>query len=361
MKAIVLTKPTTLELRDIPRPTLTEENHVLVKVRACGICGSDLRYWAGENPWALHTLGRHVDNPPNMVMGHELAGEVVEVNAKEHEHWLGQRVGVQAYRVCGQCKFCQTGRENLCRNMIHIGHAQGWGQMEYYPGGYAEYCVGWADLLFPMPEPITFGETAMGDILCVATHLVGRVHLYQGATVLCIGGGPAGLGIALLAKTRGAKTIFLSEPSPVAQQVIRQYPDFKMIDPNRQNVADVIKTVCGDTRCAAIFDSVGNAETMALALPLLEESGTYVNLAVHDAEVSFNAMALGSERTITTSSNAFYRDVSEAYQLIHSGTIDIKPWITHRFKLEEYEQAFSILLESPKAAYKVVFEPWQSV
>ena len=133
-----------------------------------------------------------------------------------------------------------------------------------------------------------------------------------------------------------------------------------MIDPTRQDVADVVKTVCGDTRCAAIFDSVGNAETMALALPLLEESGTYVNLAVHDAEVSFNAMALGSERTITTSSNAFYRDVSEAYQHIHSGTIDVKPWITHRFELEEYEQAFSILLESPKAAYKVVFEPWQS-
>ena len=127
--------------------------------------------------------------------------------------------------------------------------------------------MGWADLLFPIPEHVTFAETAMGDILCVAAHLVGRVHLYQGAAVLCIGGGPAGLGIALLAQTRGAQTILLSEPSPVAQMVIHTYPNFTMIDPHRQDVADVVNTGCGDTKCAAIFDSVGNAETLALALP----------------------------------------------------------------------------------------------
>ena len=80
MKAIVLRGPEKLELTDIPTFKLTEKNHVQVKVKACGICGSDLRYFAGQNPWALHTLGKHVDNPPNLVLGHEFSGEVVEVN-----------------------------------------------------------------------------------------------------------------------------------------------------------------------------------------------------------------------------------------------------------------------------------------
>lgn len=70
MKAVILRQPQQLELVEIPRPRLTEENHVLVQVRACGICGSDLRYFMGENPWALHTLGRHVDNPPDMILRH---------------------------------------------------------------------------------------------------------------------------------------------------------------------------------------------------------------------------------------------------------------------------------------------------
>ena len=359
MKAIVLKEPKVLQLLDVPEFKLTEENHVLVKVEACGICGSDLRYWAGENPWALHTLGKHIDNPPNLIMGHEFAGEVVKVNSARYEHLLGKRVGVQAYRVCGVCSFCNSGRENLCRKMIHIGHAQGWGKMDFYPGAYAEYCIGWADLLHPIPDSLAYDEAAMADILCVALHVVGRTNIYKGANVLCIGGGPAGLSIAQVAKVRGAQNIFISDPSPLARQVISKFKEFTVINPNEENIAEVLKETSGAQKCAAIFDSVGSAETMNTALPLLEESVTYVNLAVHSIPVNFNAAALGSERTITTSSNAFYRDLEEAFELLKSGAINVKPWITHRFRLEDYQKAFELLTKSPKEAYKVVFEPWR--
>ena len=357
MKAVVLKSPKHLEFMDVPEPDLVAENHVLIKVEACGICGSDLRYWSGENPWALHTLGRHVDNPPNIILGHEFAGKVVKVNAKKYEHLLGERVGVQAYRTCGECSFCKTGRENLCRNMMHIGHAQGWGKMDFYPGAYAEYCLGWADLLHPIPDHISFAEAAMSDILCVAVHVVGRANIYKGATILCIGGGPAGLGIAQVAKTKGAEKIYISDPSPIARRVLEKYNDFIVLDPGRKNVAEIV----GKGRCAAVFDSVGSAETINMAMPLLEESGTLVNMAVHRTEIKFNALALGSERTITTSSNAFYRDLTEAFDLLNVGAANVKPWITHRLPLEDYAKAFDLLLQSPKAAYKVVFEPFQKI
>ena len=359
MKAVVLTKPRNLELRDIPTPELTEENHVLIKVKACGICGSDLRYWNGENPWALHTLGKHVDNPPNMVMGHEFAGEVVQVNSQKHEHLIGQRVGVQSYRVCGKCNFCNSGRENLCRDMIHIGHAQGWGVMDYFPGAYAEYCLGWADLLHPIPVTLSFAEAAMSDILCVAVHVVDRTTIYEGASVLCIGGGPAGLSIAQVAQIRGAKNIIISEPAPLARQVLAAYPNFTIIDPTVENVTQIVNTISGGDGLAAIFDSVGKAETIEMGLPLLAESGTYVNLAVHDEPLQFNALSLGSERIFTTSSNAFYRDLSEAFELLNSGSLNVKPWITHQFSLEDYQKAFDLLLQNPKMGYKIVFNPWE--
>lgn len=352
MKAVVLRKPKDMVLMDIPHPKMTDANHVVVKVEACGICGSDLRYWAGENPWALHTLGKHVDNPPNMVLGHEFAGVVVEVNAPEYEHLLGKRVGVQAFRVCGECALCRSGHENLCKHTTHIGHAQGWSGMEFFPGGYAEYCLAWADLLHPMDDHVTFEEEAMRDILGVAVHAVGRATIREGATVLCIGGGPAGLSIAQVAKARGARHVFISEISPLARGIIDQYAGLTSIDPTTQSLADALQ----GRRCTAIFDSVGTAATLQEALPLLAEAGTYVNLAVHETQFAFNAIALGSERTLTTTSNAFYRDEREAHALIASGAVDVKPMITHRFPLEDFAQAFELLLRVPKEAYKVVFE-----
>ena len=150
MKAVVLRQPRQLDWADVPEPRLTAEHDVLIQVEACGICGSDLRYWQGDNPWALHTLGRHVPNPPNIILGHEYAGVVAKVNSPAYGHLLGRRVGVQSFRTCGKCDFCCSGSQNLCRNTIHMGHAQGWGQMDYYLGAYAEYCLGWADLLFPI-------------------------------------------------------------------------------------------------------------------------------------------------------------------------------------------------------------------
>jgi len=357
MKAVLLKKPRTLELTNIPEYTLKEENHVLIKVEACGICGSDLRYWAGENPWAMHTLGKHIDNPPNLVMGHEFAGIVEKVNSKKYEHLIGNRVGVQAYRVCGKCNYCKSGRENLCNKMIHIGHAQGWGEMDFYPGAYSEYCLGWADLLYPIPDHISYSEAAMADILCVAVHVTGRTNIYEGSNVLCFGGGPAGLSIAQVAKTYGAKNIFISDPSPLAREVISKYNDFIIIDPKTQSVPEEIERYTGDQKCIAIFDSVGSNEQVNIGLPLLEEQGTYVNMAVHNEPLEFNGLLLGSERTITTSSNAFYKDVGKAYELIYSGRLDVKPWLTHRYPLEDYQKAFDLLLQTPKAAYKVVFEP----
>lgn len=350
MNAVVLREPRVLEYMRVPIPKMTREEHVLIRVGACGICGSDLRYWAGENPWALHTLGHHVDNPPNIIMGHEYAGVVEDVNSAKYEHLIGRRVGVQAYRTCGVCEFCRSGRQNICPRTIHMGHGQGWGQMEFYPGAYAEYCLGWGDLLYPLPDEITFAEAAMADILCVGVHAVGRCRVREGGNVLCIGGGPIGLSVAQVARAKGARRVFVADTSPMAREVAGRF-DFDVFDPLSRPAADVI----GQRGVSAVFDTVGTGESMTAALPLLEESGTYVNLAVHGGEVTLNAALLASERTITTSSNAFYGDVAEAYELVFSGQVQAAGMISHTLPLEEFQRAYDLLLAKPKQAYKVVF------
>jgi threonine dehydrogenase-like Zn-dependent dehydrogenase len=347
VRAVVLKRPGLLELSDVPIPALKNKYDILIRVEACGICGSDLRYSAGENPWALHTLGRHVPNPPNIILGHEYAGVVVEVNSASYEHLLGRRVGAQAFRVCGTCYFCQSGLENLCRNTIHMGHAQGWGQMEYYPGAYAEYCLAWGDLVYSIPESIPLEEAALADVLCVGVHAVGRAADIHG-NALCIGGGPIGLGIAQIAKAKGGARVWISDPSPVAQSVLAEYPEMTPIDPER---VPLIGSV------TAIYNSIGSAETIVESLPLLAEAGTYVNVAVHDTEFGLNAAALGAERSFTSSSNATYSDVAQAYEMICTQKVRMGPMITHRFALENFSEAFRLLQQVPKQAFKVILCP----
>ncbi|HWR52807.1 MAG TPA: alcohol dehydrogenase catalytic domain-containing protein [Bryobacteraceae bacterium] len=354
MKAVVLRKPRVLEYMEVPAPKLTRAEEVLIEVKACGICGSDLRYWEGENPWALHTLGHHVDNPPNIIMGHEYAGVVVQVNSAGYEHLLGCPVGVQPYRVCGQCEFCRSGRHNLCKRTIHTGHAQGWGEMEFYPGAYAEYCVAWGDLVYPIPEGISFQEAAMADIFGVAVHAAGRARIPKGAAVLCIGGGPVGLSIAQVARVQGAGEVFVAETSPVAQTILGQF-DLTVVDSG--SLREALAAHLSRPEVAVIYDSVGSRETFTEAIPLLDVSGVYVNVAVHAASLAFNATQLGSERTLTTSSNAYYEDVRQAYDLIYTRQVRVGPMITHCLPLTEYAKAFDLLLSAPRQAYKVVLRP----
>lgn len=355
MKAIVLREPHHLELIEIPRPRLVDEDHVLIQVAACGICGSDLRYWAGENPWALHTLGRHEPNPPDMVLGHELSGVVVQVNRAANEHLLGQRVGVQAFRTCGRCALCTGGHENLCRDTVHIGHAQGWHEMDYFPGGYAEYCLAWSDMLHPMADHVAMEEEAMRDILGVAVHAVGRASLPEGAAVLCIGGGPAGLCIGQVARVRGAAHTLIADTSPLARSVIGQHEGLTPIDPQKHELGSALRQRAGQAQFQAVFDTVGSAKTFEQALALLAPTGVYVNLAVQHLEVPLRLETLGSERTITSSSNAFYRDEHEAHRLIQARSVDVRTMITHRMPLEAFSEAFGLLLNEPRGAYKVVF------
>ena len=149
--------------------------------------------------------------------------------------------------------------------------------------------------------------------------------------------------------------MFLSDPSPIAREVIGRYPGLQVIDPTVSELRAAIQQVTGEAHCQAIFDTVGTAETMQQALELLAPVGTYVDLAVHDTSLPLNARVLGSERTLTSSSNAYYRDEREAHALIRSGAVDVRSMITHRFRLDQYQEAFDLLLQEPKQAYKVVF------
>lgn len=355
MKAIVLVGPQDLRVMDVPPPKLTEEDHILLEVRACGVCGSDIRYYHGENPWALHTLGYNAPNPPNIILGHEYSGVVREVKSDRYAHLLGKRVGVQPWKGCGTCPFCRSGRENLCVNTIHMGHGQGWPTMEFYPGAMAEYCIAWGDHVYELSDDTSFEAAAMSDILGVAIHTVGRAPVLPNSDVLCIGGGPAGILSAQIALLRGARGAFLLETSPLAREIIGRYDSCTALEPAPGALADAVERK--GSGFSAIYDSVGDPDLFSSALPFLEESGAYVNMAVQDRPLSISPKDLGCERTITSASNALYGENAESIDLISRKAVDVERIITHYAGFNDFLATFDLLLKDPKEAFKVVLRP----
>jgi len=353
-----------LEIIDVPMWPLEsygDPDLVMIKVQACGVCGSDFRYFLGENPWAQHTLGRFVPNPPNIVLGHEYAGIVVAVQSERNEHLLGKRVAPICSKVCGACEECRANRSRLCPNTVHMGHGQGWGDQAFFPGAYGGYAPAWGSSCFEVADHISMSEAAMMDILAVCVHVAQRGEIQRGRPVLCVGAGPAGNGVGQAALAMGASKAVLLDHSQEAIDIARQQGFDHAIYTAGMSRSEIEErlTDLAPSGFGSVFDTVGSKESLDLALSSLGKAGTLVNLAVHDEEIPLNFLRIGSERKIVTSCNFEVGDYPLALSWLESGHLRVKEWLTTT-TLNEIPAWFEKITSGDveKGVFKLVINPW---
>lgn len=360
----VLTSPRNLEILEIPMWPLEsyrDPDMVLVRVAACGVCGSDFRYFVGENPWAQHTLGRFVPNMPNIVLGHEYAGTVAAVADERNRHLLGKRVAPVCSKVCGACTDCRAGRSRLCEKTVHMGHGQGWGDQTYFPGAYARYAPAWGSSCYEFSDRVSFEEAAMMDILAVCVHVAEQGAIQPGRPILAIGAGPAGNGVAQVALATGASQAVLLERSQVAVEVaVRQGlgPVIDTSELTHEQTVSALRALAPDG-FGSVFDTVGTPSSLNLGLTVLGKAGTLVNLAIHDEAIPLNFLRLGSERRIVSSCNFEVGDYAKALSLLEAGRLRVKDWMTPT-TLQELPALFDRITSTPaeKGVFKLVIDPW---
>jgi 2-desacetyl-2-hydroxyethyl bacteriochlorophyllide A dehydrogenase len=358
VKALVLKSRERLEVMDVPKPQLST-GQVLIKVSKCGICGSDVRYFHGENPWAKQTLGRHVENPPNIILGHELTGVVHEVFDESDAHLIGKRVGINTWITCGRCNFCRSGRENLCDQTKHLGHGQGWGEMDFYPGGMAEFCPAFASQLYELPGNVTEEQATFLDPLIAALHAVDVGGPKPLDKVAILGAGPIGLLIAQVVKVWGATRTFMTdiaaENVAVAERIGVDHP--LNVAEASNSIRDVVMKRTSSQGIDLAFNTVGTSASILESLEMLKKGGTLVLMAAREDELSFPTLLLSGERTIKTSSNAMYTDFPKAIELVRAGRVRVDPLITHRFALSDALNAFEVACDkSETGAVKVIID-----
>jgi L-iditol 2-dehydrogenase len=242
-----------------------------------------------------------------------------------------------------------------------MGHGQGWGQQPFFPGAYARYAPAWGAGCFEIADHLSFEEAAMMDILAVCVHVAEMGNIQPGRPILTIGAGPAGNGVAQAANCMGASHSVLLDRSQTAVDLARKQGIGEAINTAGMSDEEIRSAVkqFAPNGFGSVFDTVGSAKSLTLAISLLGKAATLVNLAVHDEDMPINFLRLGSERRIVTSCNFEVGDYPKALAWLEAGRLKVKEWQTV-IPLAEAPGWFERITSHPeeKGAFKLVVDPW---
>lgn len=335
MRALFFTGKESVELRDVetPKPASGE---VLLRVRACGICGTDLHFYEGTFP-----------PTPGVSPGHEFCGEVVEAGEGVTGFTPGDRVVVEPIISCRACDFCTSGRYHICRKRM-LGGSQSTGAL-------AEYVVMPAYTLYHLPDEIDFELAALTEPLAVCVHGLHIVDLRAGEKVLVLGSGTIGLLSTLAAAAAGCEVISTYRhdhqgEAALAAGASRVVRDGETAGLERQDIDVVIETIGG------------NAPTLHQALGIVRPGGRVSVLGVFTQMQQFNALGLLLKDAKVVGGITYCRpgprsDFDVALGLLRTHGTTARTLITHRFTLEEGAQAFITAADKSTKSLKVQVTP----
>jgi (R,R)-butanediol dehydrogenase / meso-butanediol dehydrogenase / diacetyl reductase len=331
-----------IQVEEVPAPE-AGAGDIVVRVHACGICGSD-----------LHTYQHGSFVQPGQVMGHEFVGEVVQVGNEVEGVAVGDRVTASPVVPCMECARCKEGRYNLCGVAWATGIAYG------RPGGFAEFVqipsAVPGENVFVLGQEVSDEGGALVEPLAVAVHAVRLVEPVEGKTALVLGLGTIGLQVVQVLRARGAGRIIGLDLSTTRIQAASDL-GAEALDVSA-GAADVLAGALGEgDEIDVVFECSGAPAAAAAALEHVRAGGTIVVLGLYDDPVTFDPTAL-VQREIRLQGSIAYtsEDFREAVRLLSTGEAEVGPLVTHRKPLEQIGDAFSVQLQKDESI-KVLVTP----
>ena len=340
MKSLLLKEYLQLELADMPQPQ-PGPNEVLIRVAACGICGSDVHGFDG-------TSGRRI---PPIVMGHEAAGLIAGVGVGVTQFKTGDRVTFDSTVYCGECVFCRRGEVNLCDRREVIGVSCG----DYCRhGAFAEYIAVPERILYHLPDAMSFPEAAMLEAVSVALHAVRVTGEIEGQTALVIGAGMIGLLTVQAARAAGAVRVFIADIDETRLNLARTLGVDEAFNLSGEELTRKILQETGGFGADIVLEAVGRNETITTAIGCVRKGGTVTLIGNITPRVEIHLQKVVSRQIRLQGSAASAGEYPEAIKLVASGKIKVKPLITAVAPLEEGPQWFKRLYAHEPNLMKVV-------
>ncbi len=313
-----------------PRP---EPGQVVVQVSRVGICGSDLHGYLGKSKIRV----------PPLIMGHEFTGHIVEAASGFRQ---GQRVVVQPLVSCGECRYCRSGRSEICLQRKVLG--------AHLPGAFADQVAAPADNVYPLPDDLSLSTGALVEPLANAVHMISLARESLFGDVVVIGAGTLGLLTLQAALLAGAQRAIVADTDDGRLAVARSLGASATVNPRADDLVAAVRDITGGG-ADVVVDAVGHSVTRQQAVACCANGGTAILLGLADVETSLNCLDITNRQVrVQGSYGSNDSDFRAALRLLTSGRIDTASWVSE-MPLRDGARAFQRLTDSPQGLVKVVF------
>ncbi|CAK9824917.1 Sorbitol dehydrogenase [Anthophora retusa] len=329
-----------LEQTPIEEP---EKDEVLIQMGCVGICGSDVHYLVNGR------IGDFVVRKP-MIIGHESSGVVVKLGQNVKNLKVGDRVAIEPGVSCRTCKFCKEGRYNLCKDMVFCATPPVHGSLRRFYKHAADFC-------FKLPDHVTLAEGALLEPLAVGVHACKRANIGIGSKVLILGAGPIGLLSLLVAKTMGASKIVITDLTQSRLNLAKKLgADSTYLPRKEDSEAEHVRKVhelFGEEPDRTI-DACGAQSMIRLAILATRSGGVAVLVGMGAPEVKIPLINALVREVDIRGVFRYANDYGDALELLATRKIDVKPLITHNYKIEDTVQAFETSKSGQSDVVKVM-------
>lgn len=324
MKTAVYYSLDDIRVEETPKPKIGPDE-ILVEMKACGICGSDLMEW-------------YLKNRAPLILGHEPSGVIVEVGDKVENFKLGERVFVHHHVACLTCHHCLHGDYTMCEKF---------GQTHIHPGGFAEYFRVPAPNLqidtLKIPDDVSFEEATLIEPVACCVRALTKCKVQPGDTVVIIGAGPSGIIHAMLSRSLGASQIIVSDLVKYRLEAAKRFGADLAINPRSESLVEKVREVSDGMGADIVVVTVPNIKAFSEGIDVCRKGGTVCLFAPTPPNeymrVSPHRLFF-SEIKLIPSYSTSHMETRTALKLISSGRINAKELITHRFPLSRIGDAF---------------------
>lgn len=343
MKAMLLTEYKKLDIVDLPKPEFAD-NELLIKVAACGICGSDIHGWDGSS-------GRR---KPPLVMGHEAAGTIEAVGAQVSRFSEGDRVTFDSMVSCGSCPSCRAGAINLCDNRQVMGVSCDEFKRN---GAFAEYVVVPEHIAFRFPETLEFTHAAMVEPVSIAIHAANITPIQLGDTAVVVGSGMIGLLVIQAARLAGCSRVIAVDLDDEKLQIAKQLGADEVLNAKDLDVPVEVSKLTDGKGADVAFEVVGATPTVQSALLSTRRGGTVTLVGNLAPNVDLPLQAVVTREIRLQGSCASNGEYPQCIDYLARGDIQVEPLITARAKLDDGPAWFDRLYAGEPGAMKVLLSP----
>ncbi|MCF6410057.1 zinc-binding alcohol dehydrogenase family protein [Pseudalkalibacillus salsuginis] len=337
MKAIQVSEPGNISVVEVEEPKLEGSNQVKIRMRAMGICGSDMHILHGENPFASYPR----------IIGHEVAGEVMEVGSSVSRVAVGDKVVVEPMTSCGKCYACRQGRPNVCENVEVYGvHREGGGR---------EVIVIPEDLVHKVDDRLDWSEIALIEPFTIGAQSVYRGDVKEGDVVFIIGAGPIGLCCLKVAKEAGAM-VAISDFNEERLVFAEKWGADFTVNPGASNVKQLIMEWTEGMGANVVIDAVGLPQTVEQAIEVTSVAARVVLLGFHGSPSQISQVDITKKELTICGSRLQTDRFPIVVDLFNSMKFDVKDLVSHEFPIEETEKAFKLMESPPSSVRKVVIK-----